>query len=369
MSKKKIIREVRTVLIPGAGLKAVVRVKKMTYAAELEFGGVRYPDAFNDREPYDRKTHVFYLPAGSAGQAALYYKRKKKNTRVMKTALSLPAAPTDTPEGLLAACDSGFVEETFAEASPAPGVKHRHSLCRDKNGMPVHVHTVTVDPERAGILIGTPGDGTKSVGVRAKVPEMAQSAALNGAEVLAAVNADFFDIWGDFHPSGLCVKNGRVIANADSKRYFVGERADGRFVISSLAEEPGLLPELRQAAAGLQLIVKDGRVHDFAPLEPFGYVRHPRTAAGVTKDGTLLLMEVDGRIPAYSNGATLLDLAEWLIARGAERAVNLDGGGSSIVYTRENGALVLQSNPADLFRPNAKLIRREYNCILVVSRR
>jgi hypothetical protein len=59
-------------------------------------------------------------------------------------------------------------------------------------------------------------------------------------------------------------------------------------------------------------------------------VRHPRTALGVTADGThLVVMVVDGRMPGYSVGVTLPELADLMIEYGAANAVNLDGGGSS----------------------------------------
>jgi hypothetical protein len=63
--------------------------------------------------------------------------------------------------------------------------------------------------------------------------------------------------------------------------------------------------------------------------------RHPRTAAGVTRDGrTLLLLVVDGRQPAWSAGATLIELADLMRELGAWTALNLDGGGSSAFWWR-----------------------------------
>ena len=63
--------------------------------------------------------------------------------------------------------------------------------------------------------------------------------------------------------------------------------------------------------------------------------RHPRTAAGVSRDGrTLLLLVVDGRQPGWSIGATLPELAQMMIEAGAWNAVNLDGGGSSAMWYR-----------------------------------
>ncbi|MFC5780020.1 phosphodiester glycosidase family protein [Streptomyces aureus] len=57
--------------------------------------------------------------------------------------------------------------------------------------------------------------------------------------------------------------------------------------------------------------------------------RHPRTVAGVTADGTLLLVVLDGRWPGTSVGATFAETARIMVSLGAVDAVNLDGGGSS----------------------------------------
>ena len=61
----------------------------------------------------------------------------------------------------------------------------------------------------------------------------------------------------------------------------------------------------------------------------FGLRRNPRTLAGVTADGRLLLVVVDGRRPGFSVGASFAESARILRALGARDGVNLDGGGSS----------------------------------------
>jgi len=57
--------------------------------------------------------------------------------------------------------------------------------------------------------------------------------------------------------------------------------------------------------------------------------RQPRTAVGVTADGKILLVVIDGRQPRWSRGATLGELRTILRDLGAVDALNLDGGGSS----------------------------------------
>jgi hypothetical protein len=101
---------------------------------------------------------------------------------------------------------------------------------------------------------------------------------------------------------------------------------------------------------GPRLLVR-GRVsvaaasEGFAPPSAPGFVasRHPRTLAGVKRDGTLLLATVDGRRPGWSAGVTLPEAARVMRALGARDALNLDGGGSSAMVVL--GELV--SRPSD----------------------
>jgi exopolysaccharide biosynthesis protein len=93
-------------------------------------------------------------------------------------------------------------------------------------------------------------------------------------------------------------------------------------------------------AAGPRLVV-GGEVRVTLDEEGFfgSYLRqpHPRTAAGRTADGALILMVVDGRQTA-SRGVTLDELARLMVEAGAVDALNLDGGGSSTLVV--NGTLV-----------------------------
>lgn len=108
--------------------------------------------------------------------------------------------------------------------------------------------------------------------------------------------------------------------------------------------------EVIQAVGGHEFILQNGRVAlPPASRDPLVATRHPRTAAGVTRDGRLEIIVADGRQPGYSNGMTLYELAEFMQARGIVTAINLDGGGSAVLAVRpagENG-LVITNKPSD----------------------
>ena len=98
--------------------------------------------------------------------------------------------------------------------------------------------------------------------------------------------------------------------------------------------------------SGGPLLVEHGRAHVRVAEEKIaGDIakgRAPRTALGIKKDGTLLLVVVDGR-NNNSAGLTLAELATYMLRLGAREAVNFDGGGSSVMAI--NGLVV--NKPSD----------------------
>jgi exopolysaccharide biosynthesis protein len=80
--------------------------------------------------------------------------------------------------------------------------------------------------------------------------------------------------------------------------------------------------------------------------------RNPRTMAGVTAGGRLLLVTVDGRRPGHSIGVSLGEGAAVMRALGAREALNLDGGGSSAMTV--GGRTVNRPSDAGGERPVAE---------------
>jgi len=111
------------------------------------------------------------------------------------------------------------------------------------------------------------------------------------------------------------------------------------------------------AVGGGPWLVRNGEILIDAPQQGFqtGFSdrRHPRTAVGVTAQGRLLLVTVDGRQP-MSGGMTLYELAQLMKQLGATDAINLDGGGSTTLAVR--GGLVLNSPSEGKQRPVANAV-------------
>jgi hypothetical protein len=98
-----------------------------------------------------------------------------------------------------------------------------------------------------------------------------------------------------------------------------------------------------EVIAGNVILVKDGAVvpHKSA-------ARHPRTLAGLDATGNkLILMLVDGRKPGVAIGMTYDEEAAEMLRLGCAEALNLDGGGSSVMAVREAGELKILNEPTD----------------------
>jgi exopolysaccharide biosynthesis protein len=98
---------------------------------------------------------------------------------------------------------------------------------------------------------------------------------------------------------------------------------------------------VRDAIGAGPYLVRNGEIHVTSDDEVFFGTSipnvHPRTAAGRTADGGLIVMVVDGRQPE-SRGVGLEELATLMLEVGAIEAINLDGGGSTTLVV--NGTLV-----------------------------
>ncbi|HEX6989609.1 MAG TPA: S-layer homology domain-containing protein, partial [Bacillota bacterium] len=102
------------------------------------------------------------------------------------------------------------------------------------------------------------------------------------------------------------------------------------------------------AIGGDPVLVVDGR-RAALPNTASATRREPRTAVGLDAQGRWLWVVIDGRRPGWSEGATLLEVADILIEAGARWALNLDGGGSSTMLVRPAGEFQpeLVNKPSD----------------------
>lgn len=349
-------------------VRIVVRMEYPYLSARLIIDGNQYDDITNIIEPFDRSTHVFVARKSVFNaRKNLFFSCFEPDDGTELGCEIINEITIESREKLIAEYDNKIALFCTNEMMVADGVIYRKYDCMDAGRRPVMIFALFADTRKVKFSVGTPGDGSKAVDCRATVENEALAAIKNGKNVVAATNADFFDMFGNNAPSGLCVKDGEIIANADSERAFFGILNDGTPTITRLNEDSTVINRLEQAVSGREIVLRNGELSEFSPLEPFSFVRHPRTAVGITKDNNVILLVIDGRIPDYSNGASLVDVSLIMKKLGAQTALNLDGGGSSIMLRRNAFKLDVVNNPADLFRPTERLIREGYNSIQIIK--
>lgn len=114
-------------------------------------------------------------------------------------------------------------------------------------------------------------------------------------------------------------------------------------------------PDAEESIGGSPILVRGGK-RWFADDDRELYrLRNPRTMAGWTETGSLLLVTVDGRQPGYSIGMTMSEAADLMIGLGATEAINLDGGGSTTFVA---GGAVIN-------RPSDRAVRRGRSTVVV----
>ena len=115
-------------------------------------------------------------------------------------------------------------------------------------------------------------------------------------------------------------------------------------------------------AAGPVLLLDGKEANEQWPTSGFFKKRHPRTLVGTTADGWIYLIVIDGRFPGQGIGTTIHETAMVAALFGLNDAINLDGGGSSTLWTKETGVL---SHPYDNRKFDHYGQRRVPNIIMI----
>lgn len=135
-------------------------------------------------------------------------------------------------------------------------------------------------------------------------------------------------------------------------KYFGVKEKDERMYISAFTE--GMQSEYRWAMEFYPGLIIDG---ESVVDGTYGMGIQPRSTIGQTKDGTMLLLVVDGR-QAHSIGCTVEDCANIMLRYHAYQGMNLDGGSSSVMYYK--GKFITKSSSVTgrgRYMPNAILVK------------
>lgn len=178
--------------------------------------------------------------------------------------------------------------------------------------------------------------------IRRKTRDFMMDERKKGKNMVLAVNSSPWTPWQspwnhrEACNLGLIVRNGVMVSPVknDGSWCFV-EYKDGKIDLT-LVKPDDDLSKIKNATAGFFCVMENGNV-----ITNPNHALAPRTGYGLSKDRKyLFLIVIDGRQQEYSRGATTDEVGSILKNAGADKALNMDGGGSTTMLTWENGNIV-----------------------------
>ncbi len=176
---------------------------------------------------------------------------------------------------------------------------------------------------------------------------------INQPRMLSTYTIVYTDKWGKFTPPApkygmsVSIKDGEII----NFNYGSIEIPNGGFAIVGpkqnieqlLGEKnikmdikfPDAFKDSEHIIGGGPYLVKNGEMYVDIAEQKFGAIngKNPRSAIGYTQNNELIIVTVDGREEA-SVGMTLWEISRLMKDLGCVYAMNLDGGGSSVIYVK-----------------------------------
>lgn len=176
---------------------------------------------------------------------------------------------------------------------------------------------------------------------------------INQPRMLSTHTIVYTSDWGEYSPP--CPKYGAqiVVENGKATRMSYGSNRipkDG-FVIVGAEKNLNSIKDAKRFKLNVKInpewkdvnhiisggpyLIKNGDIYVDMTAQKLGSVggRNPRTAIGYTRDNHLIMLTADGR-EGSSIGLTLVELANLMKELGCVNAMNLDGGGSTVMFVK-----------------------------------
>ena len=184
---------------------------------------------------------------------------------------------------------------------------------------------------------------------------------------LAGINGSYFDMRA-MTPMTFVKDEGVVVGETSPSELF---RTNGLVTLSGKKISVDAFDSTRtydswpEALASGPVLVDEGERYDYEEVpqpDNFYGQRHPRSVIGQDADGNVWLIVVDGRAPGEADGMTISELTSLCLQLGLTDALNLDGGGSSTLWTQKAGVI---NNPCDNRRFDHAGQRKVPNALIV----
>ena len=255
-----------------------------------------------------------------------------------------------------AAYNKDFVSETHdvfksTSSTLAPGVEQYINYAYAKDGNQMVYYVTVADISRDDVVVQTSYKDqyrNKVLGM-SKLTEQVASANEYYSDpaspqfiseyynVVAGVNASFYNMTTG-QPSGITYIDGVSFGTASYDNFFAILK-DGSAVIDYSKNVGNYTDDkaIMQAAGGSQWLVRDGKDVTASVSGSYNTQRHCRTSVGITAEGKVVFMVLDGRQEPFSCGGTMHEIAQIMLEAGCVAAINLDGGGSTTYVAKQEG--------------------------------
>jgi hypothetical protein len=170
---------------------------------------------------------------------------------------------------------------------------------------------------------------------------------------LAGINGSYFDM-GELTPVTYVKDDGFEVGSTTPGEFF---RTNGAVLldidnVAIDATQPNTTwtggEGWREVMASGPILLDEGQTVVYEEGIPhwkgFYAYRHPRSLVGADAAGYIWLLVVDGRSEGHADGMTIAELTQLAQSLGLTDALNLDGGGSSTLWTLPAGVI---NHPSD----------------------
>lgn len=299
-------------------------------------------------------------------------KQRKFLTKALAGILCVLMLTSVIPVASFAAYNKDFVSETHdvfksTSSTLAPGIDQYINYAYAKDGKQMVYYVATADITRDDVVIQTSYLKQHENGIMGMDKLTNQIAYANQKysnpedsqfiseyyNVVAGVNASFYNMTTG-QPIGITYIDGVSFGTVSYDNFFAILK-DGKTAVIDYAKNIGNYVDengnstIWQAAAGSQWLVRDGKDVTAGATGSYNTQRHSRTCVGVTAEGKVVMMVLDGRQEPFSCGGSMHELAQIMLEAGCVAAVNLDGGGSTTYASRPEGsdAIEVINRPSD----------------------
>ena len=176
---------------------------------------------------------------------------------------------------------------------------------------------------------------------------------INQPRMLSTHTIVYTPDWGEFSPP--CPKYGKQITVSNGKllrtSYGSSQIPKDGFVVVGPEKTIDTIVKAKRFTLNIKMnpdwknvnhiisggpyLIKNGDIYVDMSAQKLSAIggRNPRTAIGYTRDNHLIMLTADGR-EGSSIGLTLMELASLMKEFGCVNAMNLDGGGSTVMYVK-----------------------------------